>query len=175
MADLHWKEKSEAVPAPPDEFVLALLNSTNIASLATQRADGSIHLIAIWYLYKESYFYFPTSSSSQKVRNVIARPVATAMIDTRIPGQEQGVSVSGQATVIRGERGKSLVAEVHRCYLTEVALADPKVGPAFVEFDDVVIALKPTRWTTWDIAQMNTKQFGGLLGVEAGYLYPRNV
>ena len=73
---------------------------------------------------------------------------------------------------MRGEAGAALVREAQSRYLTETALADPKVGPAYVEFDDVVIALSPTRWSQWDIAQMNDEQFGGLLGVESGYLYP---
>ena len=165
-------QKQDTLPITPDEFSLSLLNGRHIASLATQRVDGSIHLTAIWYLYKDGYLYFPTSAKSQKVRNVEARPIATAMIDTRVPGQEKGISVSGQATVIRGEHGAALVREAQRRYLTAVALADPKVGPAYIEFDDVVIALSPTRWTKWDIGQMNADQFNGLLGVENGYLYP---
>ena len=89
-------QKKNALPNAPDEFTLSLLNGRHIASLATQRADGSIHLTAIWYLYKDGCLYFPTSSKSQKVKNVDARPLATAMSDTRIPGQEQGISGSGE-------------------------------------------------------------------------------
>ena len=63
----------------PDSLALSLLNGRHIASLATQRADGSIHLAAIWYLYKDGRLYFPTSSKSQKARNVVANPMATAM------------------------------------------------------------------------------------------------
>jgi len=172
MANLHQQEKHQVVPITPDEFSLTLLNGKHIASLATQRKDGSIHLAAIWYLYKDGYLYFPTSSKSQKVRNVEANPIATAMIDTRVPGQEQGISASGQAAVIRGERGRSLVAEAQQRYLTEIALADTNVGPVYAEFDDVVIMITPERWTTWNIAQMNARQFDGKLGVDTGYLYP---
>ena len=89
-----------------------------------------------------------------------------------MPGQEQGVSVSGSAAVIRGEQGRALVAEAQRRYLTDVALADTDVGPVYAEFDDVVIMITPERWTTWNIAQMNVEQFDGKLGVETGYLYP---
>lgn len=171
MTELH-QENHEISPILPDEFAIALVKGRHIASLATQRKDGSIHLAAIWYLYKDGYLYFPTSSKSQKVRNVEACPIATAMIDTRVPGQEQGVSVSGQAEVIRGEQGRALVAEAQQRYLTKVALADEQVGPAYAEFDDVVIVLNPTRWVTWNIAQMNAEQFDGKLSVETGYLHP---
>jgi len=153
-------------------LALALLNGRHIATLATHRADGSIHLAAIWYLYQEGLFYFPTNAQSQKARNVQRNSVASAMIDTRVPGQEQGVSVAGVATIIAGPRGRALVAQAQQRYLTPTAIADPGVGPRYTEFDDVVIALTPQRWTTWNIAQMNADQFDGRLGVESGYLYP---
>ena len=158
--------------AEPSTFALALLNGRHIATLATHRADGSIHLAAIWYLYQDGLLYFPTSSTSQKARNVRGNPTASAMIDTRVPGQEQGVAVAGVATIIDGSRGRDLVAQAQQRYLTAKALADPTIGSAYTAFDDVVIALSPQRWTTWDIAQMNRDNFDGRLGVESGYLYP---
>ena len=170
--DLEHNDDNQPEPAVPDAFARAMLEGRHIASLATRRADGSLHLTAIWYLYEDGLLYFPTNSKSQKARNVAANPHATAMIDTRTPGQEQGVMASGPARVIDGERGKALVAAAQRRYLTAKALADPVVGPAYASFDDVVIALTPTRWTTWDIGQMNEAHFNGKLGVETGYLYP---
>jgi len=172
MTNFPRQVENEIIPAPPDDFAKFLLFGRHIASLATYRQDGSIHLTAIWYLYKDGYLYFPTNSKSQKVLNVEARPLAAAMIDTRVPGQEQGVSVSGSATVIGGEQGRALVAEAQQRYLTKVALADENVGKVYAKFDDVVIVLEPTRWVTWDIAKMNTERFDGKLGVETGYLYP---
>lgn len=153
-------------------LALTLLNGRHIATLATHRADGSIHLAAIWYLYQDGLLYFPTSSNSQKARNVRGNPTASAMIDTRVPGQEQGVAVAGVATIIDGPGGRNLVAQAQQRYLTAKALSDPQIGPAYATFDDVVIALNPQRWTTWDIAQMNADSFGGILGVERGYFYP---
>jgi PPOX class probable F420-dependent enzyme len=170
------KESPSVTPsdqtAEPSTFALALLNGRHIATLATHRADGSIHLAAIWYLYQDGLLYFPTSSTSQKARNVRSNSTASAMIDTRVPGQEQGVSVAGVATIIDGPRGRDLVAQAQQRYLTAKALADPTIGPAYTAFDDVVIALRPQRWTTWDIAQMNADNFAGRLSVESGYLYP---
>lgn len=168
---------TEQSPSPkqhvtPSPLALTLLNGRHIATLATHRADGSIHLAAIWYLYQDGLLYFPTNAQSQKARNVQRNPTASALIDTRMPGQEQGVSVAGVATIIDGPRGRDLVAQAQQRYLTPQAIADPGVGPRYTEFDDVVIALTPQRWTTWDIAQMNADQFAGKLSVASGYLYP---
>ncbi len=159
-------------PIAPPSFALPFLNGRHIATLATQRADGSIHLAAIWFLYQDGLLYFPTNSASQKARNVARTPTASAMIDTRVPGQEQGISVSGIATMIDGQRGRDLVAQAQARYLTAKARNESNVGATYAAFDDVMIALTPQRWTTWDIAQMNADNFGGILGVESGYLYP---
>ncbi|MEZ4661705.1 MAG: TIGR03618 family F420-dependent PPOX class oxidoreductase [Caldilineaceae bacterium] len=159
-------------PTPPPAFALSLLEGRHIATLATHRADGSIHLAAIWFLYHDGILYFPTNSGSQKARNVARNPTASAMIDTRVPGQEQGISVSGHAAIIAGQRGRDRVAQAQRRYLTPKARYESNVGAAYAKFDDVVIALTPQRWTTWNIAQMNANNFDGILGVESGYLYP---
>jgi PPOX class probable F420-dependent enzyme len=172
MTNSQQQVEKVAMPVPANDFARFLLSGRHIASLATHRQDGSIHLTAIWYLYKDGYLYFPTNSKSQKARNVEAKPLATAMIDTRVPGQEQGISVSGSAKVIGGERGRTLVAEAQQRYLTKVALADENVGQVYAKFDDVVIALTPARWVAWDIAKMNAERFDGKLGVETGYLHP---
>jgi len=172
MTNFLHQTGGETIPVPPDNFAQFLLSGRHIASLATYRHDGSIHLTAIWYLYKDGFLYFPTSSKSQKARNVKSRPHASAMIDTRVPGQEQGVSVSGTAAIIDGKEGRILVAEAQQRYLTEVALSDEKVGKVYAQYDDVVIALIPVRWMTWDIAKMNAENFDGKLGVETGYLFP---
>ncbi|MEZ4621904.1 MAG: pyridoxamine 5'-phosphate oxidase family protein [Caldilineaceae bacterium] len=164
--------RASTLPVAPPPLALALLNGRHVATLATQRADGSIHLAAIWYLYQEDIFYFPTNSSSRKARNVVQSATASAMIDTRVPGQEQGVTVTGPAQIIDGQRGHDLVAQAQARYLTAKARDESDIGAAYAAFDDVVIALTPQRWTTWDIGQMNQNTFGGILGVESGYLYP---
>ena len=172
MINFFHQTAGETNPAPRDDFAKSLLSGRHIASLATYRQDGSIHLTAIWFLYKDGFLYFPTSSKSQKARNVNTRPFASAMIDTRVPGQEQGVSVSGSASIIGGKEGRALVAEAQQRYLTKVALSDKKVRNVYAQYDDVVIVLMPARWMTWDISKMNAKTFDGKLGVETGYLYP---
>ena len=172
MINFPHQTTGETIPASPNEFAKSLLSGRHIASLATYRQDGSIHMTAIWYMYEDERLYFPTSSKSQKARNVNARPFASAMIDTRIPGQEQGVSVSGSATIKGGKEGRELVAKAQQRYLTKIAISDEKVGNVYAQYDDVVIVLTPVRWMTWDIAKMNAETFDGKLGVETGYLYP---
>ena len=39
--------------APPAGLAQTLITDRHIATLATMRPDGSIHLAAIWFLYKD--------------------------------------------------------------------------------------------------------------------------
>jgi len=54
-----------------------------IASLGTENEDGSIHLTAVWYLFEGNCLYVATSSRSRKARNVLSRPKASLMVDSR--------------------------------------------------------------------------------------------
>ena len=47
------------MPVPAEEFARILLSGRHIASIATYQQDGSIHLTAIWFLYKNGYLFVP--------------------------------------------------------------------------------------------------------------------
>ena len=133
------------------------------ATLATIDADGTPHAVPIWYVYRDGTLYVATQSSSRKARNVLDRPTATLVVDSREPGDERWISATGQATILRGDAVKPVVAAIHERYLTADARADPRVGGALSAVDDVVIAIRPTTWRAWASAEMDQQFFGGLL------------
>ena len=73
-------------------------------------------------------------------------PRAALCIESRAAGREAGLSASGPVTLLQGEAASPIARRVNEKYLTEVALADPVVGPAFESMSDVVIQLTPARW-----------------------------
>jgi nitroimidazol reductase NimA-like FMN-containing flavoprotein (pyridoxamine 5'-phosphate oxidase superfamily) len=75
------------IPSGSQEF----LNGRFIASLGTQNEDASVHLTAVWYLFEGGCLYVATSSRSRKARNVLSRPKASLMVDTRTPASERGL------------------------------------------------------------------------------------
>ena len=52
-----------------DASVQELLSGRYIASLATENADGSIHMVAVWYFYDGESLYVATSGRSRKAQN----------------------------------------------------------------------------------------------------------
>lgn len=155
-----------------DPALQQFLRGRYIATLATENADGTIHLTAVWYLFESGYFYVATSSKTRKARNLVARPGASLMIDARKPGTERGVTAAGKAELILGVMAQEINQRVHERYLSADAISDPAVGSVFAAFDDVAIRLTPESWTSWDMAALDAQAFGGRLGKTPGYMLP---
>ena len=140
-----------------------LLLGRYIVSLATLNQDGSIHMTAVWFLFQKGGFFVPTSSRSRKVRNVLARPKASLMVDARNDELQRGLTVSGRTELITGESARALNRQIHSRYMSTDALRDPQVGPVMLASDDVTIHLTPETWTGWDLNEDDVKTFGGRL------------
>ena len=140
------------------------LNGRHYATLATLNEDGSIHLTPVWYLFENEHLFIETASSDRKVRNILARPKASLVVDSRKLGSEQWVSAAGMAEIIRGERSKELNAKIQERYLTKAGQEDPRVGPIFAAAVDVTIGLRAYSWRSWDLKSLDGPFFGGILG-----------
>jgi PPOX class probable F420-dependent enzyme len=148
------------------------LRGRYIATIATENADGTIHLTAVWYLFEDGHLFVATSSKTRKGRNVAARPKASLMVDARTPGRERGVTATGTVKLISGRESQEINQRIHTRYLSAAALSDPHVGPVFASFDDVTIQLTPASWITWDMAVLDAQALGGRLGKTPGYMLP---
>lgn len=155
-----------------DAKLQEFLQGRHIATLATENADGSVHLVAVWYLYDGGSLYVATSSKSKKTRNVMAKPKASMMIDERKPAKERGVTGAGKVELITGEESRRINRRIHERYMSAAAMNDPGVGGVFAVFDDCTIRLTPTSWFSWDMAMLDAQAFGGKLGKTPGYLLP---
>ena len=155
-----------------DPSLQDVLRGRHIATLGTENADGTIHLIAVWYLFENGCLFVGTSSKSRKARNVVARPKASLMIDIRRPGKEVGITGAGTVEVISGARSQEINRRIRARYLSEAAVSDPQVEPVFASFDDVTLKLTPTSWISWDMHALDVQAFGGRLGGTPGYMLP---
>ncbi|MGH9777377.1 MAG: pyridoxamine 5'-phosphate oxidase family protein [Candidatus Acidiferrales bacterium] len=143
-----------------------------IASLATENDDGSIHLAAVWYIFEGDTFLVATTSSTRKARNVLARPKASLMVDARTTELQKGTTAICTVEVIHGEESRAINHRIHGRYLSAAALADPAVGPAFADMDDMTLRLVPQRWIDWDMAELDAQAFGGVFRRNPDYMLP---
>lgn len=152
----------------PTEQQLTMLGERRIASVATISPDGMPHLTSVWFLYENDEFLLAIPSSSAKGRNLRRDPRIAVMIDARENHRESGLTACGHAEIIEGERAAEVVQRVHEKYLTADALADPAVGPVFAGIDDIAIRVRPGRWISWDMSELDTHVFSGKLSA-SGY------
>jgi PPOX class probable F420-dependent enzyme len=137
------------------------LNGRHYATLATLNADGSMHLTPVWYLFEDERLFVESAASDRKVRNILARPAASLLVDSRRqPGAEQWVSASGTAEIIRGERSQTFNAKIQQRYLTTTGREDPRVGPVFAAASEVTISLTPQAWRSFDLKRFDEQFLG---------------
>lgn len=147
-----------------NDSMRAFLNGRHYATLATLNEDGSMHLTPVWYLFEDERLFVESAASDRKVRNLLARPQASLLVDSRRQGSEQWVSAFGAAEIIRGERSRAINAKILQRYLTKAGLEDPRVGPVFAAGSEVTIGLTPQVWRSFDLKGFDAQFFGGLLG-----------
>jgi PPOX class probable F420-dependent enzyme len=126
----------------------SFLGERRCAVLATRGRDGGIHLTPIWFLFEDDRFYFSSSSSSRKVKNVERTRSASVVVDSRKPGRERWVSATGPVEVLRDGEAQAVNARIRRRYLTTEALGGP-IEADLAASDDVTLRLTPTEWRSW--------------------------
>lgn len=155
-----------------DALVQQLLQGRYVATLATASPDDSIHMVAVWYWFDGSNIYVTTSSRSRKGRNAQSNPKVSIMIDSRDPLASFGVTIAGTAKILTGQASQQRGAEIHRKYMSAAAIADPKVGPVFVMFDDITIEITPTSVISWDMRVLDQQALGSAFANNPSYLLP---
>ncbi len=139
-----------------------LLGARLIANLATLNGDGSIHVVAMWFLWDGAAILSPTSHASRKARNLVRDPRATVMIDDSRGGFDlRGITLVGRAEFVTGPAALELNRQVHLKYVTEEGL-DLEPVRAYLSTDDVTIKFRPERVTSWDLR--STEQGRALSG-----------
>src|SRR5271165_216390 len=155
-----------------DALVQQLLKGRSIASLATTNPNGTIHMVAVWYWFDGANIFVATSSRSRKARNLQSESKVSLMIDSRDPAASFGVTIAGTAQTLAGGSSQAKNAEIHRKYLSQSALADPRVGPVLASWDDVTIQITPASVISWDMRDLDRQVFGGAFASNPSYLLP---
>jgi PPOX class probable F420-dependent enzyme len=134
-----------------DALADELLGAALIAKLATFNADGSIHLVPMWFAWEPPALLIPTSGRTRKCRNLARDPRATVMIDDSRGGLDlRGVTLVGEAEIVGGADVPAVNRAIHLRYLTEAGRALQEVD-AYLRTDDVTVRFVPRRISSWDL------------------------
>jgi PPOX class probable F420-dependent enzyme len=153
-----------------DPLARELLASRLIANLATVDADGSVHVVPLWFLWRAPHVLLPTSHATRKIRNLERDPRATIMIDDSRGGFDlRGITLVGEASIDRGPAAVATNREIHLKYLTEDGRGLPAVD-CYLATDDVTIRFMPHRHTSWNLRDTTQgeelRKHGGWLQLE---------
>ena len=99
-----------------DPLVKELLQGRYIATLATHNADGSIHMVAVWFWFDDTNLYIATASNTRKARNLQLNPHASLMVDSREAQASRGVTITGTARLVTGDASRQYNPRVHAKY-----------------------------------------------------------
>ncbi len=140
----------------PDEMH-AFLDAGRDLQVASLNADGTPHLVTMWYLRDGDDLCFWTYSKSQKVVNVRRDPRITVLVATGEAYEElRGVSINGTATV--EEDLDAVLAFGEKVYEKHWGPIDNDMvreGVRVMGAKRVVIRVSPVKTTSWDHSKLS--------------------
>lgn len=147
------------------ELARELLGARLIANLATIDADGSVHLVGMWFLWDGEALLLPTSHTTRKAKNIARDPRATIMIDDSRGGFDlRGITLVGRGELLDGDEALATNRRIHLKYVTERG-RDLEAVERYLATDDVTIRFVPERVSAWNLR--DTEQGQALLAEEA--------
>jgi PPOX class probable F420-dependent enzyme len=135
-----------------------LLGARLIANLATFNPDGSIHLVAMWYLWDGEAVLSPTNHGTRKAKNLRRDPRATVMIDDSKGGFDlRGATLVCDAELVVAPASLEINRRIHLKYVTERGL---QLGPvkSYLATDDITIRLRPHTVSSWNLRETDQAQ-----------------
>jgi PPOX class probable F420-dependent enzyme len=139
----------------PDEM-RAFLDEGRDLQVASINADGTPHLVTMWYLRDGDDLTFWTYAKSQKVVNVRRDPRATVLVATGEKYEElKGVSITGTATVVDDlDEVLAFGEQVYAKYWGPIDNDLVREGVRTMGAKRVVVRVTPVKTTSWDHSKL---------------------
>jgi PPOX class probable F420-dependent enzyme len=137
------------------------LNGVHLARVATVRPNGRPHVAPVWYLWEDGTFYFETSRSAVKAKNLRSNPNIAITVDVSEGGLRlRYVILEGPATLIENkETVRKLTKRIYGRYVGVEALQTPTLIE-MLKVDNLIVRVKPTKFITMD--QLNPSELSAL-------------
>jgi PPOX class probable F420-dependent enzyme len=138
-------------PMTSDERA-AFLQKAPIARLGSINADGTVHLVALWFKHeaKSGDLLFGTQDMTRKVRNIKRNPKVTVLIDTE-GVQPKGVLIYGHAELEYRDVMAKQAAIFERYMPREQAIKSAEEMAS--HHTAVIIRVRPQRLSSYDYAK----------------------
>jgi PPOX class probable F420-dependent enzyme len=150
---VHAEQKPAATRAAPpamsQEDMNAFLARPLIARLATVRANGSPHLVPMWFLYEDGVMYMSTRTHAAKVKHLQNNPRAAVVVDEMIaPLKNKVVTIEGTVEVLT-TGVKETTTKIYQKYVGIEASASPHAQQR-INIPRVILKITPQQIETID-------------------------
>jgi PPOX class probable F420-dependent enzyme len=134
----------------------AFLDEGRDLQVASVNADGTPHLVTMWYLRDGEDLLFWTYAKSQKVVNVRRDPRATVLVATGEKYEElKGVSITGSVTVEDNlDAVLAFGEQVYEKYWGPIGNDLVREGVHTMGAKRVVVRVTPVKTTSWDHSKL---------------------
>jgi PPOX class probable F420-dependent enzyme len=135
-----------------DDEVAAFLEERHHLAVASHSPDGSIHLVAMWYGFRNGRPALETFAKSQKVRNLRRDPRFTALVETGDGYDDlRGVQLVGHAVIHEDEAiVLDVCRDVARRYAGVTEPDEVEAVAAMMARKRVAVELVPQKVVSWD-------------------------
>ena len=135
-----------------DDEIAEFLRGKHTMSLASLNADGTIHMVAMWYGFLEGEIAFTSKAKAQKVLNLRRNPNITVMAEEGEAYNELiGVQIQGIAEIV--EDPERMFAAGVSVFERHTAPYDDARNRKHVDsllYKRVVIKVNPIKIASWD-------------------------
>lgn len=139
-----------------EDEIQAFLQAGRDLQVASINADGTPHLVTMWYAVDDGTVAFWTYAKSQKIVNLRRDPRLTVLVATGEAYEElKGVSISGRAEVVE-ERDEVLRfgEAIYERYWGPIDNDAVREGVRTMGAKRVVVVVKPEKVVSWDHAKL---------------------
>jgi PPOX class probable F420-dependent enzyme len=139
-----------------DEEIEAFLEAGRDLQVASINADGTPHLVTMWYAMHDGEVAFWTYAKSQKIVNLRRDPRITVLVATGDKYEElKGVSISGHAELVENRDEVLRYGEaVYERYWGPLDNDAVREGVRTMGAKRVVVVVKPEKVVSWDHSKL---------------------
>jgi PPOX class probable F420-dependent enzyme len=139
-----------------DDQIRTFLEDGRDLQVASINADGTPHLVTMWYAVRDGRLAFWTYAKSQKIVNLRRDPRLTVLVATGDRYEElRGVSISGQAELV-DERDEVIGygEAVYERYWGPIDNDAVREGVRAMGSKRVVVVVNPEKVVSWDHSKL---------------------
>jgi PPOX class probable F420-dependent enzyme len=139
-----------------DAEVEAFLEDGRDLQVASLNADGTIHLVTMWYAVRDGEVAFWTYAKSQKIVNLRRDPRITVLVATGDKYEElKGVSINGHAELVEDRDEVVRYGEaVYERYWGPLDNDAVREGVRTMGAKRVVVVVKSEKIVSWDHSKL---------------------